>query len=103
MNFSDALELMKADKRLTRTCWKDKHVYVVIFRKRHPRLSGYPIEGKLYKNTPCAPICHGLSYGLASWNPTQDSVLADDWEVVPRHDFDWSFLDKLDDKNEKNV
>ncbi|PRT35484.1 DUF2829 domain-containing protein [Bacillus wiedmannii] len=86
MNFSDALECAKVDKKIARKGWNDKGMFVV-------RQKGYPQgipcnkqtakafglnEGDLFK---CAPYLQmmGADGVCYMWVPSQADLFADDW------------------------
>ena len=89
MNFSDALNRMKAGEKITRTGWRLADQWVVY-------QAGYPEGIAINANTaraiglPEGTVCRFQSYILshtadgsfAPWMPTGTDVLADDWKVV---------------------
>lgn len=91
MNFGEAIELMKEGKRLQRTLWNGKDMYVVV-------MPGYPdgiLVNEITRKT------HGLPEGavlvyrsyfqlytaqkdVAMWSPSASDALAEDWvEYTP--------------------
>ena len=89
MNFGEAIEEMKAGKRLARNGWNGKNMFVV-YQKGYP--DGIPSnkqtaeawrmeEGDLFKCEPYLQI-KMVNGSHAMWVPSINDVLAEDWEVL---------------------
>ena len=89
MNFGEAIEAMKAGKRLARNGWNGKNMFVV-YQKGYP--DGIPSnkqtaeawrmeEGDLFKCEPYLQI-KMVNGSHAMWVPSINDVLAEDWEVL---------------------
>ena len=89
MNFGEAIEAMKAGKRLARNGWNGKNMFVV-YQKGYP--DGIPSnkqtaeawrmeEGDLFKCEPYLQI-KMVNGSHAMWAPSINDVLAEDWEVL---------------------
>lgn len=89
MNFSDALTLIKAGKRLARDGWNASGQWVVL-QRGYP--NGIPINANTAGATgiPEGTICAFRPYLMLSaadatfvpWAPTVSDVLAEDWVVA---------------------
>lgn len=79
MNFQDALTELQNGKRLTRTCWKDKSKYVMLFA-RPEKYQGYKQDGIFYQQV-AMNIAHYTHMDVV-WEPGTNGVLATDWELV---------------------
>ena len=66
MNFSEALNLMKAGKSLTREAWDDKY-QIATFE-----------DNRLYKVVPCQVA--NYKHVKLSWCPTTTDILSNDWK-----------------------
>ena len=89
MNFGEAIELAKSGKKITRTGWNDKGMFVV-YQKGYPdgihcnkqTAEAFGMsEGELFKVRPylqmrCADGTHQM------WVASQSDILADDWEIA---------------------
>jgi len=87
--FSEALELLKQGKRLARSGWNGKGMFVVLQR-------GYPNGIAINKNTadatgiPEGTVCKFLPYlmfrtaqgDFVPWLASQTDILSDDWEAI---------------------
>ena len=89
MNFGEAIEEMKAGKRLARNGRNGKNMFVV-YQKGYP--DGIPSnkqtaeawrmeEGDLFKCEPYLQI-KMVNGSHAMWAPSINDVLAEDWEVL---------------------
>jgi Protein of unknown function (DUF2829) len=86
MNFSQALDEIKAGKRVSRTGWNGKSMFLFLvpgsnFKvNREPLLS---IMGEGAEVTYCPHIDMKTADGkIVPWLASQTDVLADDWGVV---------------------
>lgn len=71
MTFSEALEQLKAGRRLTRTGWNGPGQYIALQR---PDLGSKMTLPYIYIRT--------VSGALVPWLASQTDLLAEDWEVV---------------------
>lgn len=89
MNFGQALEHLKAGKKMARQGWNGRNMFVV-YQKGYPE--GIPSnkqtadawghkEGDLFKVEPYLQIKNAQG-SHAMWVPSIGDVLAEDWEVV---------------------
>ena len=89
MNFGEALEALKAGKRLRRAGWNGKGMFVV-YQKGYPQ--GIPCnkqtadawgmnEGELFVCNPYLQI-KNVDGSHSMWVPSIGDCLAEDWEVV---------------------
>lgn len=90
MNFSQALELIKEGRKLTRSNWngKGQFVYLVAGSKftvnRAPLLGIYP-EGAEITYHPHIDIKTVSSQDMiccGTWFPSMGDVMAEDWEII---------------------
>ena len=89
MNFSAALQAVKAGAKIQRSGWNGKGMYVVL-QKGYP--NGIPINKNTAEATGIAEgtICRFLSYlmmytangAFVPWVISQTDVLAGDWQVI---------------------
>lgn len=87
MNFSEALVELKANKKLTRTGWNGKNMWVYLVPgSTFPVAEGRPLASFL-------PVGQEVNYRphvdllaadgtLGVWTVSQNDLLAEDWEVV---------------------
>ena len=88
MNFSDALELIKDGKKLTRENWTWNKQNIFIFLvpslqievKEKPLLDVYP-EGTVIRHHPHIDIKYNDGT-VIPWCMSQADLLADDWVIV---------------------
>jgi hypothetical protein len=89
MTFGLAIEAVKAGKKIARTGWNGKGMFVV-YQKGYPQ--GIPSnaqtakawgikEGELFKCEPYLQI-KMVNGSHSMWVPSINDVLADDWEIV---------------------
>ena len=71
LSFGEAIDVMKADGRVTRPSWNGKGMWVAL---QVPDAQSKMKRPYLYM--------HHADQVLGPWSPTQSDVLADDWEVV---------------------
>jgi hypothetical protein len=89
LTFSEALRDLKQGKRVQRTGWNGKGMYIC-YQKGYPDgikinsntalATGLP-EGTLCKFTPYLMI-KSVDNSFTPWLPSQTDILAEDWEVV---------------------
>ncbi|VVC75963.1 hypothetical protein AQUSIP_12640 [Aquicella siphonis] len=86
MNFSEALNLIKEGKRVSRSGWNGKNMFLYLVKgsefivNRPPLLGIYP-EGTKTKYH--AHIDMKTSQGYCvPWVPSQSDLLSEDWEIV---------------------
>lgn len=89
MDFGEALKYCKAGKKITRTGWNGKGMFV-IYQKGYPdgvpcneqTAEAYGIdEGDIIKVNPYLQLkCVDGSYSM--WVPSINDILAEDWLVV---------------------
>ncbi len=89
LNFGAAIELLKSGKRVARSGWNGKGMFIV-YQKGYPQ--GIPCnkqtadawqlnEGDLFKVEPYLQI-RMVNGSHAMWVPSVNDVLADDWVIV---------------------
>jgi hypothetical protein len=89
MNFGQALEALKNGRRLARSGWNGKGMFVV-YQKGYP--DGIPCnkntaeawgmqEGELFKVEPYLQI-RMVNGSHAMWVPSINDILAEDWDIV---------------------
>ena len=86
MNFSEALTLIKEGKRVTRTCWNGKGMFIFLVNgsnfivNREPLLS---IMGEGAEVTYCPHIdMKTADDKVVPWLASQTDLLSDDWQEV---------------------
>lgn len=86
MNFSEALELIKNGKKLTRTNWNGKGMFVYLvpgsqFTVNRPPLNAVYAEGTVvnYRSHIDLKAADGT---CGVWSISNNDALADDWELV---------------------
>lgn len=90
MNFSQALELIKAGKRLTRENWNGKGQFVYLvhgseFTVNRPPLNAMYEEGTKINYAPHIDIKTVSEPGkncCSVWFPSMGDVMAEDWKEV---------------------
>jgi len=86
MNFSQALDLIKEGKKLTRTNWNGKGLFVYLVPgsqftvNRAPLLGIYPEGTEITYNPHIDIKC--ADGNCSVWTPSMNDTLAEDWEVV---------------------
>ena len=71
LNFSKALDQMKAGHRVTRKTWESRGLWVAIQR---PDVMSKMTEPYIFMKR--------LDNSMVPWTPTQSDILAEDWRVV---------------------
>jgi len=80
MNFSQALDSLKAGNTLTRTKWNPSSMWVALQKPDEKSKMTAPY---LYIWTPEQEFRDGLWFGSKlPWVPTQRDLLAEDWELI---------------------
>lgn len=82
MNFGQAIEALKAGKRVSRQGWNGKSMHIYL----EDRFS-FPVQGGVYAGTSRTydpVICMYTAQGThqPGWLASQADMLADDWDVV---------------------
>ena len=95
MNFSQALEAIKHGNRLTRAGWNGKGMFLV-FQKGYPE--GIPINSNTAEalDLPMGTVRRVQPYilmytaqgNLVPWVASQSDLLADDWRLFERHEYE---------------
>jgi len=86
MNFSDALNAVKAGKRIARSGWNGTEMFLFLVPgstftvNRAPLLGIYP-EGTQVQYHPHIDLKSAQGY-VTPWQPSQADMLSDDWKVV---------------------
>ena len=85
MNFSDALILIKASKRLMRPGWHGKNMYVFLVPGSEFKVNREPLLAALGAGTEVNYRPHidlmCPKNTLGHWIPSMCDLLADDWEL----------------------
>ena len=80
MNFGQALEALKAGKKVARRGWNGKGIYIELQRPdAHSKMTLpyiYIVTNGLVTDNPDAPK------GVVPWLASQTDMLAEDWEVL---------------------
>jgi hypothetical protein len=77
MDFGKALEALKAGKKLCRTGWNGKGMFVV-YQKGYPQGMN---EGDLFVCNPYLQI-KNVNGSHSMWVPSIGDILAEDWKIV---------------------
>ena len=89
MDFGQALAAVKNGGRVTRAAWADgTFLYLVpgsTFEVNRPPLLGIYPAGTVINYRPHVDI-RGADGSCSPWQPSQDSLMADDWAAVPGDD-----------------
>lgn len=90
MNFGQALEALKAGKKVTRSGWNGKGMWIT-YQKAYP--DGIAINANTAEATgiPQGTVCKFLPYlmmktvdnAFVPWLASQTDILAEDWSVSP--------------------
>lgn len=80
MNFGQALEALKAGKKVARRGWNGRGIYIEMQRPdAHSKMTLpyiYIVTNGLITDNPDAPK------GVVPWLASQTDMLAEDWEIV---------------------
>lgn len=86
LNFGQALEALKAGKKVSRSGWNGKEMFIFLVSgstfavNRAPLLGIFP-EGTVIVYRPHVDI--RLANGdIGAWSPTGNDCLAEDWEIL---------------------
>jgi hypothetical protein len=85
MNFSTALEQIKAGKRLSRASWNDKGVFVFLVPGSNFKVNREPLlsilgEGNEVTYHPHIDI-YTTNNSISVWQPSMSDIMADDWQI----------------------
>lgn len=86
MNFGQAVEALKAGKRVARVGWNGKGMFLFLvpgstFQVNRPPLLGIYPEGTTINYRPHIDLS-GVDGAVSTWNPTCNDALAEDWCYV---------------------
>lgn len=76
LDFSTALQLVKLSKRVRRTGWNGKGMWVRLLRAQGAEADGLPLQDCIVMRTADGKMQPG-------WLASQNDMLAEDWELVP--------------------
>ena len=80
MNFGEALEALKAGKKVARAGWNGKGIYIELQKPdQHSKMTLpyiYIVTNGLITDNPAAPK------GVVPWLASQTDMLAEDWQIV---------------------
>ena len=79
MNFSEALNAVKAGERVTRAGWNSKGQWVAMI---HPGNAMYTKGGVSAPMQPCLGLKNAHGNMQPGWAPSQGDVFAEDWEAL---------------------
>ena len=87
MNFSQALDEIKAGKKVSRSGWNGKNMFVFLVPGSHFRVGRHPLLGIYYpEGTEIDYHAHvdmrTATGEIVPWLVSQTDLLADDWGVV---------------------
>ena len=87
IDFSTALQQIKAGKRLARTGWNDKGIFVYLvhgsqFTVNRPPLNAMYKEGTEITYRPHIDL-RAADGTCGVWSPSNSDLLGDDWFIVP--------------------
>lgn len=85
MNFGQALEALKAGRRVARDGWNGKGMFVFLipgsnFKVNRPPLLGIYPEGTEINYRPHIDL-KGADGSISTWAPSGSDVLAEDWVI----------------------
>ena len=86
LTFGDALELLKAGKKVARAGWNGKGLFLFLvpgsnFKVNRPPLLGIYPEGTEINYRPHIDL-KGADGSISTWAPSGSDALAEDWAVV---------------------
>jgi len=86
LTFGEALELLKAGKKVARAGWNGKGMFVFLvpgsnFKVNRPPLLGIYPEGTEINYRPHIDL-KGADGSISTWAPSGSDALAEDWAVV---------------------
>lgn len=87
MNFSQALDALKAGKRVQRAGWNGKGMFLFLVAGSTFRVNREPLLSILGEGAECQYHAHidmktAQGY-IVPWLASQADLLADDWDVIP--------------------
>lgn len=87
MNFSEALELIKAGHRLARSGWNGKGMFIFLVDGSRFKVNRPPLLGMYPEGTEIDYHAHvdmrTADGQIVPWLCSQTDMLADDWGLVP--------------------
>lgn len=88
MNFSDALAMIKAGYRMTRTGWNGPSQFVFLVNGSTFKVNREPLSSILGDGTevvyrPHIDLC-AVDGSIGVWQPSMSDIMADDWETTPK-------------------
>lgn len=86
LTFGNALELLKAGKKVARAGWNGKGLFIFLvpgsnFKVNRPPLLGIYPEGTEINYRPHIDL-KGVDGSISTWAPSGSDALAEDWAVV---------------------
>jgi len=92
MNFGEAIEAARAGKRISRSGWNGKGMWVCLMPGT--TIPEELVNGRTKKFVPTGDLVVGAYFVIwtaqstwqPGWRPTQIDVLADDWCALPDHE-----------------
>lgn len=86
MDFSDALKAIKAGKRVARSGWNGKNMFVFLVPGSNFKVNREPLLSILGEGTEVTYRPHidmrAADGTIVPWLASQTDIMADDWEVV---------------------
>lgn len=84
--FGDAIFFLKAGKKVSRSGWNGKGMFIFLvpgsqFKVNRPPLLGIFPDGTDIDYRPHIDMSHANG-DIGVWNPTNNDCLAEDWEIV---------------------
>lgn len=81
MNFGQALEALKEDKRVARCGWNGKDMWLTLVGKTYVGVSVNEELGRTIEQQPYIAI-KTVQDTLVPWLASQTDMLAEDWQIV---------------------
>ena len=75
MNFGDALQALKDDKKVQRSGWNSTNQYITLIPAGNAMFQGYDMQD-------CFGIKNAQNNMQPGWVPSISDCLAEDWQVV---------------------
>ena len=89
MNFSEALNAVKAGKRIARSGWNGKGMFLylnpasdVVVSEGRPMAAGIPVGTPVHCNPYIMMKTADSNTTVVPWLASQTDILADDWSVL---------------------
>ena len=86
MDFSDALKQIKAGKRVARSGWNGKNMFVFLVAGSNFKVNREPLLSILGEGTEVTYRPHidmrAADGTIVPWLASQTDIMADDWEVI---------------------